>query len=280
MSRSRTLSVQNKIGGVLTDLTSCRLNDPTSAFGVKRTDTNAVIVAAGTAFTHDGTGLYSIAVTGLLAGVEYQAYVETIYAGETSRDPVTWTAVDSSVSLYCTLEEADAIAAALPLLASYKAASSDARTAALAQASIDIDAAGPWQGRKYDLWTPQELEFPRVPYQSSSQVCGYGSLLGWLGSGAIGVQIWDWDAVNNVAVVPAKIKRACLFQADSILKGDWQKALDAAAMGVEQRTAGSVSISYRDPLAVLQYLGGGSGSLCRASAQLLKKYQISQGRIL
>ena len=60
--------------GTLTDITSIVFSDPTGAYGVRRTDTNAIVVAANVAFNHDGTGLYSYTVTEPTPGLTYEIY--------------------------------------------------------------------------------------------------------------------------------------------------------------------------------------------------------------
>jgi hypothetical protein len=98
---SRKLTLVHKVGGVLTDVASAKLSDPTGAFGVKRLSDNAVIVADGTDMAHDGTGLYSYTIAGLTPGTEYLAYVEYVYLGATNREPVQWVAgVDQAEGYY------------------------------------------------------------------------------------------------------------------------------------------------------------------------------------
>ena len=72
-----------KVGGVLTDVTTAKLSDPTGAYGVKRNDTGAVVVADGTAMTRTALGTYEAAAFTVLAGVSYTAWVEFVYLGST-----------------------------------------------------------------------------------------------------------------------------------------------------------------------------------------------------
>ena len=65
-----------KIDDVLTDVT-------TATVGVTRTDTGADVVTAGTAMTHDGTGLYSHAFTDPAYGLTYTATMTFVYNGAT-----------------------------------------------------------------------------------------------------------------------------------------------------------------------------------------------------
>ncbi len=73
-----------RLGGVLTDLTTFTL-------GVTRNDTGAVVVASGTALTHDSTGVYSYEITEPAAGLEYTITFTSAYGGTTE----SWTEVIS-----------------------------------------------------------------------------------------------------------------------------------------------------------------------------------------
>lgn len=60
------------------------LTDPTSfTLGVIRNDTNAEVVAAGTAMTHDSTGVYSYALTEPASGLTYSVTYVAVYNGKT-----------------------------------------------------------------------------------------------------------------------------------------------------------------------------------------------------
>lgn len=59
MSTTSSLTFRLKSYGTPVDATSVVLRDPTGAYGLKRTDTGDVIIAAGTAMTHVSTGLYT-----------------------------------------------------------------------------------------------------------------------------------------------------------------------------------------------------------------------------
>jgi hypothetical protein len=71
-----------EVEGVPTDVTSAKLSDPTGTYGVKRNDTDAVVVADDTAMTKVSTGTYEYTFTGV-EGVAYTAYVEFVYLGAT-----------------------------------------------------------------------------------------------------------------------------------------------------------------------------------------------------
>lgn len=269
------ISRQFKVDGVLTDMTSVKFSDPTGTFGVKRTDTGAIVVADGTDLDHDGTGLYSYTLVEPAAGLTYHYWIEFVFNGETYRIEKTATAgVAPDADSYCTVEEADAIADALPGLASYKAASDDAKLAALVLATLDLDNNGPWQGAKYDLLTPQALAFPRVPYPT------YAVGLNRIGTISAG-EVWDWDSDNNVAIVPADVKKACVLQADSILDSSatsLDSILDDAGKGITSKSVGSLSVSFADAARLLA--AGGGGGLARRAAMLMAKYQLRSGGLL
>lgn len=273
---STTIRFRLTVNGAATDATSVVLRDPTEAFGVRRTDTDAVVVAAGTAMEQVGTGVYEYAFEDPAAGLTYNYWVEYVYAGQTLRlernlaGPVP---LDEGSS-YCTLEEADQIAAALPGLASFKAATDDARTAALLGATIDVDDSGRFQGRRYD--PAQALEFPRVAYgDAASAACAS------LTEGAYGAcVVWDLDA-DGEPIVPLAVKRATVYQADAILDGKLAKALDDIFVGVASESLGSMSVSYRDPAQALAAIGAGAGGgLCRQAARALARYALASGRLL
>lgn len=77
---ARTVRKTFSINGNLTDVTSAVLSDPTGTYGVKRNDTDAVVVADGTAMTRVSTGTYEYEFSDV-AGVAYTAYVEFVYQG-------------------------------------------------------------------------------------------------------------------------------------------------------------------------------------------------------
>ena len=78
----RTITQQFKVGGVLTNVTSAKLSDPTATYGIKRNDTDATVVADGTNMTHLATGTYQYTLDAEL-DVAYTAYIEFVYDGDT-----------------------------------------------------------------------------------------------------------------------------------------------------------------------------------------------------
>lgn len=89
---SLIFSFEWSVGGVLTDVTTAKLSDPTGTFGAKRTDTDATVVADGTDYVNVGTGQYQYEFSSEVAGVEYAYWVEVLYAGQTFRFERTLTA--------------------------------------------------------------------------------------------------------------------------------------------------------------------------------------------
>ena len=88
-----------RVGGVLTDMTSVLLSDPTGSFGVRRTDTGAVVVPDGTAMNHDATGVYSLTFVDPADDLTYEYWLEFVYGGETYHLESTF-AGPASVSAY------------------------------------------------------------------------------------------------------------------------------------------------------------------------------------
>lgn len=83
---TRTIRRNWDVDGVRTDVTSAKLSDATGAYGVKRDDTNSVVVADNVAMTKVATGVYEYTFTEP-AGYygPYTAWVELVYGGQTYR---------------------------------------------------------------------------------------------------------------------------------------------------------------------------------------------------
>lgn len=92
---TRLVSKTWRVENVLTNVTSAKLSDPTGTYGVKRNDTDAVVVADGTAMTNPSTGVYEYSFTDV-EGVAYTAYVEIVYSGATYHFEVDFTARSES----------------------------------------------------------------------------------------------------------------------------------------------------------------------------------------
>lgn len=104
---TRTVRKTWRVEDVLTNVTTAKLSDPTGTYGVKRNDTDAVVVADGTNLTNSSTGVYDYSFEDTV-GVAYTAYVEIVYAGATYYFEVDFTARSASgemVSSYSYLLE-------------------------------------------------------------------------------------------------------------------------------------------------------------------------------
>jgi hypothetical protein len=82
---TKTVQFRFDVSGTLTDVTSVVLRDVTATFGLRRTDTLAVIVPAGTALTRLSVGLYALTFTEPAAGLNYEYVIEYVYGGNTRR---------------------------------------------------------------------------------------------------------------------------------------------------------------------------------------------------
>jgi hypothetical protein len=249
MPLTRTITFKHRKDGVLTDVTSAVLSDPTDTFGVKRDDTSAVVVANNAAMTRQSTGVYVYTFDD--PGVAMTAYIKYVFQGATYRiedDLPAIGAVNAAPAgqvYFEDIDEARALAATLPSsrLAAFRAASDVDAWAALAEASSRIDARrGGYQGRKYD--PEQVLEFPRVKNATDPRFTGAGpgswpldeaaatqSFPGDIGD-TPAAAIWDWDSTSNAATVPRKVKLATLHEANSILDGQRAAMLDAQHNGL------------------------------------------------
>ena len=87
-----------KVGSTLTDMTSVELARADAVYGVKRTDTDAVVVASGTAMTKQSTGVYEHTFADPASGLEYAYSIKYVYAGATYYFPGEF---DGPVDGYC-----------------------------------------------------------------------------------------------------------------------------------------------------------------------------------
>lgn len=92
----RTLTLRHLVDGILTDVTSAILADPTAAYGVKQTADNAVIIASGTAMTRQSVGYYTYTNALLDSGTAYTWYAKITSAdGTIDYEPFTAPVVSS-----------------------------------------------------------------------------------------------------------------------------------------------------------------------------------------
>lgn len=103
MSLTFTWSI--KVNGVLTAADSApTLSDSAAVYGIKRLDTDAVVVAAGTALTNASTGTYSYTIASPVTGVTYRAALKAIVSGKTIYSTKERTSGGDAVGYYATYE--------------------------------------------------------------------------------------------------------------------------------------------------------------------------------
>lgn len=96
MSTSITIQEKFTVDGVLTDVTSVILKDPTGTYGVKRGDTDATVVAASVPLVKTATGIYEYTFEEPASGLTYTYWIEYVYQGNTYSDDHTVTGADSA----------------------------------------------------------------------------------------------------------------------------------------------------------------------------------------
>ena len=85
MSEQIEITFNWEVNGALTDATSVKLSDSTGTYGIKRTDTGAMVIADGTDMVNIGTGMYRYRFTPTVRGLTYFFYIEIVYGGKTHR---------------------------------------------------------------------------------------------------------------------------------------------------------------------------------------------------
>jgi hypothetical protein len=105
-----TLRVQTKIAGVLANVTSVTLADAALAptYGIRRTDTGVVVVAAGTPMPNVTPGVYEYEYADT-SGVPYQWRFAVVYGGQTHIGGGSWTATITPAAAVLTLTAFDEI---------------------------------------------------------------------------------------------------------------------------------------------------------------------------
>jgi hypothetical protein len=179
---------------------------------------------------------------------------------------------------FATNAAADAIAATIPaaLIPAYLAVTdAGQKTAILLRASSDIDTnPNKYQGRRFDVLN-QLNEFPRWAREPSNHpyFAQFGYITGALPAGIFwGDEVWDVDPNSLLAVVPNDVLVACIYQANFIAKGG-SRRLNDQHEGVVDVSTGPLRETYKDG-------AGLRTGLCRDAYLLIKKYQLSGGRLL
>ncbi|NLF33255.1 MAG: phage head-tail connector protein [Planctomycetes bacterium] len=96
-----TITVTIVIDGEAREGLTVVLSDATGTYGVKRNDTDAVVVADGTAMTDAGAGRYTYTFDDPAADLTYTAAIEYAYDGETYRQTGTIAGGDGSTLRAC-----------------------------------------------------------------------------------------------------------------------------------------------------------------------------------
>ena len=146
--------------------------------------------------------------------------------------------------------------------------------ALLLAASWDIDHAMPYQGVRYAA--DQVRQFPR--YQRAyglSQPHVLNSPTAQLVPPP-GAGVWDWDDDANAAIVPERVKLACLHQAASLLDETFRGRLEAIRSGLASQSIGSLSETYLKPADI----PGGLSGLCDQAQRLMDYYRARSGGLL
>jgi hypothetical protein len=192
--------------------------------------------------------------------------------------PISLTPITAaSAASYLSAAAADALAASVKALAAWPTASSGDKQLWLQQATAEIDIAMPYQGRRYDLTTPQVLQFPRILRESPMLGSAYPDAQWPFGGGVQvgGLNVADWDPVNLVAVVPPAVLLATLYQADAIGSGATVGGpADAAHSGLKSQGNTGMQESYD------LHAPGVETGLCGMAWKLLRRYRLTSGRIL
>lgn len=179
---------------------------------------------------------------------------------------------------YLTAADARTLAGANPFLATLVAQSDAALAALLLAASVDVDVAFKYQGRKFN--PTQEREFPRVAYGAPALVNQFGVPTMQAPGGlplalTADTIIWDWDSTGSAAVVPPAVLLASLYQAAWLLKPEFAGRIEAIRSGLYEQNIGSGRETYADRNG--PFVNDGLGA--RAS-QIMRKYQLQTGAML
>lgn len=78
-----TLTKTFRVDGILTDMGDVYLSSADEAYGIRRNDTGAVVIADGTQMTAVSTGVYVYTFTDPAYGLSYTYVLEFTYGGET-----------------------------------------------------------------------------------------------------------------------------------------------------------------------------------------------------
>lgn len=93
------ITQQIYISGVLADPDSVTFSDPDNLYGVRRSDTLGIVVAAGTALTKVSTGVYTYTLTETVFDLTYDGFISYVVGEETFYIPFTKEGTQTSPTL-------------------------------------------------------------------------------------------------------------------------------------------------------------------------------------
>ncbi len=175
------------------------------------------------------------------------------------------------MTAYLTATQARSLGTNLPGLTPLWSLNDTTLDATLVLATMDIDALT-FQGRK--LLSAQELAFPRVPYGVPLDRLYDGGPTDPVDPLMQGGLVWDWDAVNNVAVVPPEVLMAVLYQAAWLLNPKYAARLENIRSGLAAQAIGTGSETLQKPGEL------DSEGLCDRATRYLKRFRLRSGRML
>lgn len=268
---SLLLSISVIANGSLADADATPvLSDADETFGVRRVSDGVVVVDAGEELTRQSLGVYTYSFDDAEIGVVYEYSIKAVVGGVTYFKQETAQLADLSASSYLSVSDADTLAAGLALLSAWAAAGGTAKAAALALASERFDLAYRYQGRKWDASGVRE--FPRIAYDGGRAP---GPTYPGQPDALVAATVWDWDADADEAIVPVRVKRAVLYEANSILAADRDRVAAAIHNGLASQSVGSISESYRQMTA-----GQDTPVLCREADVAARHYRLRSGQLL
>jgi len=97
-----TIRSRFEIDEVLKDITSISLSEPNGTYGVKRNDTDAIVVPDGTVMSKISTGIYEYTFSDPAYDLTYTCWIEWSYGGETFYEEHTKSGPTSAESVTIT----------------------------------------------------------------------------------------------------------------------------------------------------------------------------------
>lgn len=96
---TRTVRINFRYNGTLTNATSAVLSDADSTYGVKRNDNDDLVVNPNTPMTKVATGQYEYTFTEPVTGLAYTAWIKFVYGGNTYYEEVDLAGAESPTTL-------------------------------------------------------------------------------------------------------------------------------------------------------------------------------------